>query len=141
MQGSNCGLRNFCQFLELSGLNDLVGGLLRCPTVAEEMELLLPQFGEQDVECLAAHTPNRKISLATKPFTRTSAWCAWILSPSSFFWNNTCEAGCPSWNRALDDGLASLPITVSKATSGTLLRRRKVPKKLVKRPNSKRPSA
>jgi hypothetical protein len=120
VQGSNCGLRNFCQFLELSGLNDFVAASYGAQqAVAEEMELLLSQFGEQEDKRLAAHMPPREISIAEDETFHPHICLVSMDLGSNFILLEQYEAkrDASTWNRCLDDRLAFLPITVCQVVS------------------------
>ena len=120
VQGSNCGIRNFCQFLELSGLTEFVAASYGAQqAVAEEMESLLSDFGEQEDQRLAAQMPAREISLAEdETFHQQICLVAMDLA-SNFILLEQYETkrDAPTWNRCLDERLASLPITVCQVVS------------------------
>jgi hypothetical protein len=120
VQSSNCGLRNFCQFLELSGLSEFVAASYGAQqAVAEEMELLLSQFGEQEDERLAAHMPPRELSLAEDETFHPQVCLVSMELVSNFILLEQYEAqrDAPTWNRCLDERLAPLPITVCQVVS------------------------
>lgn len=120
VQGSNCGLRNFCRFLELSGLQEFVAASYGAQqAVAEEMESLLSDFGEQEDRRLAARMPAREISLAEDETFHPHICLVSMELASNFILLEQYEAkrDAPTWNRCLDERLASLPITVCQVVS------------------------
>jgi hypothetical protein len=120
VQGSNCGIRNFCQFLELSGLNEFVAASYGAQqAVAEEMESLLSDFGEQEDSRLATQMPAREISLAEDETFHPQICLVAMDLVSNFILLEQYETkrDAPTWNRCLDERLASLPITVCQVVS------------------------
>jgi len=120
VQGSNCGLRNFCQFLELSGLKEFVAASYGAQqAVAEEMESLLSDFGEQEDRRLAAQMPAREISLAEDETFHPQICLVAMDLVSNFILLEQYETkrDAPTWNRCLDERLVSLPITVCQVVS------------------------
>jgi len=120
VQGSNCGIRNFCQFLELSGLNEFVAASYGAQqAVAEEMESLLSDFGEQEDSRLATQMPAREISLAEDETFHPQICLVAMDLVSNFILVEQYETkrDAPTWNRCLDERLASLPITVCQVVS------------------------
>ncbi len=120
VQSSNCGIRNFCQFLELCGLNEFVAASYGAQqAVAEEMELLLSDFGEQEDRRLAAQMPAREISLAEDETFHPQICLVAMDLVSNFILVEQYETkrDAPTWNHCLDERLASLPITVCQVVS------------------------
>ncbi len=120
VQCSNCGLRNYCQFLELSGLNEFVAASYGAQqTVAEEMESLLSDFGEQEDRRLAAQMSAREISLAEDETFHPQICLVAMDLDSNFILLEQYETkrDAPTWNRCLDERLASLPVTVCQVVS------------------------
>lgn len=120
VQGSNCGLRNFCQFLELSGLKEFVAASYGAQqAVAEEMESLLSDFGEQEDRRLAAQMPAREISLAEDETFHPQICLVAMDLASNFIILEQYETkrDAPTWNRCLDERLVSLPVTVCQVVS------------------------
>ncbi len=120
VHGSSCGLRNFCQFLELSGLNEFVAASYGAQqAVAEEMESLLSDFGEQEDCRLAAQMPAREISLAEDETFHPQICLVAMDLASNFILLEQYETkrDAETWNRCLDERLASLPITVCQVVS------------------------
>ena len=65
VQANDCGIRNLCAFLELSGLDEFIASSYGAQqTVAQQMESLLIAFGQQEDQRLAAGIPPREISVA-----------------------------------------------------------------------------
>ena len=55
VQANDCGIRNLCAFLELSGLDEFIASSYGAQqAVAQQMESLLIAFGEQEDQRLAA---------------------------------------------------------------------------------------
>ena len=120
VQGSNCGIRNFCQFLELSGLKEFVAASYGAQqAVAEEMELLLSDFGEQEDGRLAAQMPAREVSLAEDETFHPQICLVAMDLASNFILLEQYETkrDALTWNRCLDERLASLPIIVCQVVS------------------------
>ena len=120
VQGSNCGIRNFCQFLELSGLTEFVAASYGAQqAVAEEMESLLSDFGEQEDQRLAAQMPAREISLAEDETFHPQICLVAMDLASNFILLEQYETkrDAPTWNRCLDERLAPLPVTVCQVVS------------------------
>ena len=64
VQASDCGLRNLGWFLKLSGLATFIASSYGAQqAVAEEMELLLVRFGEEEDQRLGASMSPREITL------------------------------------------------------------------------------
>ena len=58
VQANDCGLRNLCAFLELSGPDEFIASSYGAQQpVAQQMEALLIAFGEQEDQRLAAVMP------------------------------------------------------------------------------------
>jgi hypothetical protein len=115
VQANDCGIRNLCAFLELSGLDEFIASSYGAQqAVAQQMESLLIAFGEQENQRLAAGMPPRVISVAIDETFHPSI-CLVGMEPVSDF--ILLEAYQPqrdadTWNRCLGAKLAPLPITV-----------------------------
>lgn len=120
VQGNDCGIRNLCYFLELSGLNDFIPSSYGAQqAVAEEMESLLVRFGKEEDQRLAASMPPREIALCEDE-TFHPQICLVAIEPVSDFLlleQYQPQRDATTWNRCLDERLAGLPVTVYQVTS------------------------
>jgi hypothetical protein len=120
VQATDCGIRNLCNFLELSGLDEFIApsyGAQRA--VAEQMESLLIRFGQEEDQRLAAQMPPREITLCEDE-TFHPEICLVAVEPVSNFIlleQYQPQRDAATWNRCLDEKLAGLPVTVCQVTS------------------------
>lgn len=120
VQANDCGIRNLCWYLKLSGLDEFVASSYGAQQeMAREMESLLGAFGQQEDQRLAAEMPPRTITLCEDE-TFHPQICLVALEPVSQF--ILLEQYQPSrnaetWNRCLDERLAPLSVTVCQVTS------------------------
>ena len=120
VQDNDCGIRNLCVFLGLSGLDEFIApsfGAQR--TVAHQTESLLIEFGKQEDQRLAAGMPPREISVAEDETFHPDICLVGIEPVSNFI---ILEQYQPqrdgdTWNRCLGEKLAPLPITVCQVVS------------------------
>jgi hypothetical protein len=120
VQGNDCGIRNLCYFLELSGLDTFVASSYGAQhAVAEAMESLLARFGKEEDQRLAASMPPREIALCEDE-TFHPQICLVAIEPVSDFLlleQYQPQRDATTWNRCLDERLAGLPVTVYQVTS------------------------
>jgi hypothetical protein len=120
VQANDCGIRNLCAFLELSGLDEFIASSYGAQqAVAQQMESLLIAFGEQEDQRLAAEMPPREISVAVDETFHPDI-CLVGMEPVSDF--ILLEAYQPqrdadTWNKCLGAKLAPLAITVCQVVS------------------------
>jgi len=120
VEANDCGLRNLCAFLELSGLDEFIASSYGAQQpVAQQMESLLITFGEQEDQRLAAGMPPREISVALDE-TFHPGICLVGMEPVSDFLileEYQPQRDGDTWNRCLGAKLAPLPITVCQVVS------------------------
>ncbi len=120
VQGNDCGIRNLCCFLKLSGLDSFIASSYGAQrAVAERMESLLVRFGEEEGQRLAAGMPPREIALVEDE-TFHPQICLVAVEPVSDFLlleQYQPQRDAATWNRCLDERLAGLPVTVYQVTS------------------------
>lgn len=115
VQANDCGIRNLCAFLELSGLDEFIASSYGAQqAVAQQMESLLIAFGEQEDQRLAAGIPPREISVAVDETFHPDICLVGMEPVANFI---LLEAYQPqrdadTWNRCLGEKLAPLAITV-----------------------------
>lgn len=120
LQANDCGIRSMCWFLHLSGLDCFVASSYGAQhAVAEEMESLVIEFGQQEDRRLAPQMPAREITLCEDE-TFHPQICLVATEPvSNFILVEQYETrrDAETWNRCLDEKLAGLPVTVCQVTS------------------------
>jgi hypothetical protein len=120
VQANDCGIRNLCAFLELSGLDEFIASSYGAQqAVAQQMESLLVAFGEQEDQRLAAGMPPREISVAVDETFHPDI-CLVGMEPVSDFIlleEYQSQRDAETWNRCLGAKLASLAITVCQVVS------------------------
>jgi hypothetical protein len=120
VQASDCGLRNLCWFLKLSGLEEFIAPSYGAQqAVAEEMESLLVRFGEEEDQRLAASMPPREITLCEDE-TFHPQICLVAIEPVSNFIlveQYQSQRDAKTWQQCTDAKLAALPVTVCQVTS------------------------
>ena len=120
VQANDCGIRNLCAFLELSGLDEFIASSYGAQqTVAHEMESLLVQFGREEDQRLAAQMSPREISV-TVDETFHPQICLVGMEPVSnfiFLEEYQPQRDADTWNRSVGAKLAGLPITVCQVVS------------------------
>jgi hypothetical protein len=120
VQANNCGIRNLCAFLELSGLDEFIASSYGTQqAVAQQMESLLVQFGKEEDQRLAAGMPPREISVAVDETFHPDI-CLVGMEPVSDFIvleEYQPQRDADTWNRCLGAKLAPLPITVCQVVS------------------------
>ena len=120
VQANDCGIRNLCYFLELSGLEEFIAPSYGAQqAVAEEMESLLIQFGREEHQRLAARMPPREITLCEDE-TFHPQICLVAIEPVSNFLlleQYQSQRDAVTWDRCLDESLVGLPVTVVQVTS------------------------
>lgn len=120
VQANDCGIRNLCFFLELSGLDEFIAASYGAQrAVAEEMESLLIRFGQEEDQRLAAQMPPCEITLCEDE-TFHPQICLVAMEPVSNFIlleQYQPQRDAATWNRCLDEKLGGLPITVCQVTS------------------------
>ena len=120
VEANDCGIRNLCFFLELSGLDEFIAASYGAQqAVAEGMESLLIRFGEEENQRLAAQMPPCEITLCEDE-TFHPQICLVAMEPVSNFIlleQYQPQRDAATWNRCLDEKLVGLPITVCQVTS------------------------
>ena len=120
VQANDCGIRNLCWFLELSGLDEFVPSSYGAQqAVAEKMETLLVAFGQAEDHRLAASMSACEICLCEDETFHPQICLVGIEPVSNFLLLEQYEPqrDASTWNRCLDERLAALPITVLQVTS------------------------
>jgi hypothetical protein len=120
VQASDCGLRNLCWFLRLSGLDEFIApsyGAQRA--VAEEMESLLVRFGAEEDRRLAAAMPPREITLCEDETFHPQICLVAIEPVSNFILVEQYQPhrDAQTWQQCTRAKLAALPVTVCQVTS------------------------
>lgn len=119
-QSNDCGLRNLCWFLRLSGLAEFVPASYGAQQAfAAELETLLAQFGEEEETRLAARMPAREISICEDE-TFHPQICLVAIEPVSDYLllEQYAQArDAETWNRSLDERLQDWSVTVCQVTS------------------------
>lgn len=120
VQANDCGIRNLCYFIELSGLEEFVAASYGAQrAVAEEMETLLNRFGQEEHQRLAGSMPPREITLCEDE-TFHPQICLVAIEPVSNFLlleQYQPQRDAATWDYCLDESLAGLPVTVVQVTS------------------------
>jgi hypothetical protein len=120
VEANDCGIRNLCFFLELSGLDEFIAASYGAQqTVAEEMESLLIRFGQEEDQRLATQMLPCEITLCEDE-TFHPQICLVAMEPVSNFIlleQYQPQRDATTWNRCLDEKLVGLPITVCQVTS------------------------
>jgi hypothetical protein len=120
VQASDCGLRNLCWFLKLSGLDAFIASSYGAQqAVAEELELLLVRFGEEEDHRLAASMPPREITLCEDE-TFHPQICLVAIEPVSNFIlveQYQPQRDAKTWQQCTSAKLTALPVTVCQVTS------------------------
>jgi hypothetical protein len=120
VEANDCGLRNLCWFLRLSGLGEFIApsyGSQR--DVAEELESLLVRFGAEEDQRLAASMPPREITLCEDE-TFHPQICLVAIEPVSNFIlveQYQPQRDAETWQQCTSMKLATLPVTVCQVTS------------------------
>jgi len=120
VQACDCGLRNLGWFLKLSGLDTFIASSYGAQqAVAEEMESLLIQFGQEEDQRLAAAMPPREITLCEDE-TFHPQICLVAIEPVSNFIlveQYQPQRDAKTWQQCTGAKLAALPVTVCQVTS------------------------
>jgi hypothetical protein len=120
LQANDCGIRSMCWFLQLSGLDCFVASSYGAQrAMAEEMESLVIDFGQQEDQRLAVQMPPREITLCEDE-TFHPQICLVATEPiSNFILVEQYEGqrDADTWNRCLEEKLAGLSVTVCQVTS------------------------
>ncbi len=120
VQANDCGIRNLCAFLELSGLDEFIassyGGQ---QAVAHQMESLLIQFGAEEDQRLVAGMPPGEISVAVDETFHPQICLVGMEPVSDFIFLEEYQPrrDADTWSRCLSAKLAPLPITVCQVVS------------------------
>jgi hypothetical protein len=119
-QAGDCGLRNLCWFLQLSGLDEFIASSYGAQqAVGGELESLLVRFGEEEDCRLAASMPPGEITLCEDE-TFHPQICLVAIEPVSDFIlveQYQPHRDTQTWQRCTSARLATLPITVCQVTS------------------------
>ena len=120
VQACDCGLRNLGWFFKLSGLDAFIASSYGAQqAVAEEMESLLVQFGQEEDQRLAATMPPREITLCEDE-TFHPQICLVAIEPVSNFIlveQYQPQRDAKTWQQCTGAKLAALPVTVCQVTS------------------------
>ena len=120
VQACDGGLRNLGWFFELSGLDCFIASSYGAQqAVAEEMESLLIQFGQEEDQRLAATMPSREITLCEDE-TFHPQICLVAIEPVSNFIlveQYQPQRDAKTWQQCTGAKLAALPVTVFQVTS------------------------
>ena len=120
VQANECGIRNWCAFLQLSGLDEFIAASYGAQqAVAQQMESLLVQFAKEEGQRLAAEMPPREISVAIDETFHPDICLVGIEPVSNFI---VLEAYQPqrdaeTWNKSLGAKLGLQPIIVCQLVS------------------------
>jgi hypothetical protein len=120
VQANECGIRNWCAFLQLSGLDEFIAASYGAQqVVAQQVESLLGQFGKEEDQRLAAEMPSREISVAVDETFHPDICLVGIEPLSNFI---ILEAYQPqrdadTWNKCLGAKLGPQPIIVCQVVS------------------------
>ncbi|MEZ6101531.1 MAG: hypothetical protein R3E01_21565 [Pirellulaceae bacterium] len=127
-EASNAGIRSLCTFLELAGLDHFVAASYGAQqAVAEEIEHLIVQFGQEEDQRLASQMLPREITVAEDE-TFHPQCCLVGIDPLSDFIlveEYADRRDADTWDRCLKERLAELPVTVVQVASdeaGALIR-------------------
>lgn len=119
-QHNDCGIRNLCAFLELSGLDEFIACSYGAQqAVAHQMESLLIAFGEQEDQRLAASMAPREISVAVDETFHPQICLVGIEPVSDFILLETYQPrrDAETWNQCLGASLAQRPLIVCQVVS------------------------
>jgi hypothetical protein len=120
VQANDCGIRNLCWFLKISGLDEFIAPSYGAQqAVAQQLESLLIAFGEEEDQRLAAQMPPREISVAEDETFHPEICLVGIEPVSNFILIEQYQPqrDADTWSRCLNEKLASLPITVCQVVS------------------------
>lgn len=120
VQANDCGIRDLCAFLELSGLDEFIAPSYGAQqAVAQHMESLLIAFGQQEDQRLAAGMPPREISVAVDETFHPDICLVGMKPVSNFIVLEEYQPqrDADTWNRCLGAKLAPLAITVCQVVS------------------------
>jgi hypothetical protein len=120
VQANDCGIRNLCAFLVLSGLDEFIASSYGAQqAVAQQMESLLVQFGAEEDQRLAAGMPSREISVAVDETFHPQICLVGIEPVSDFIFLEEYQLrrDADTWNQYLGAKLAPMPITVCQVVS------------------------
>jgi hypothetical protein len=120
VQANDCGIRNLCAFLKLSGLDEFIASSYGAQqTVAQQVESLLIAFGEQEDQRLAAGMPPREISVAADETFHPEICLVGMEPVSDFILLEEYQShrDAETWNRCLGVKLAAPGITVCQVVS------------------------
>jgi hypothetical protein len=120
VQATDCGLRNLCWFLRLSGLDEFIAPSYGAQqAVAEELESLLVSFGEEQDRRLAARMPPREITLCEDETFHPQICLVAMDAASNFILVEQYQPqrDAKTWQQCTSTRLASLPVTVCQVTS------------------------
>jgi hypothetical protein len=120
VQANDCGIRDLCTFLELSGLDEFIASSYGAQqAIAQQMESLLIAFGQREDQRLAADMPPREMSVAVDETFHPDICLVGIEPVSNFILleDYQPQRDGDTWNRCLGAKLAPLPITVCQVVS------------------------
>ena len=118
--GGDAGLRSISAFLEMTGLNGLIGASVGAQWLfGQKVEAAIAQFGEEEVLRMAPATSGKKITIAADENFHEGP-CLVALEPQSGFL--LCETAAPNrelsaWRDSLAPMLALLGVQVTQVVS------------------------
>lgn len=114
------GVRNICQFLELSGLSPFVASSYGSQRkMVLKMEEAIIDFGKEEEKRLTANMPQKDITLAEDE-TFKLGLCLVAIDPVSNFIlqeKYSPDRSSQSWTAAINERLENMPVNVIQATS------------------------
>ena len=120
VQGNDCGIRDLCWFLELSGLDEFIASSYGAQqSLAQQMESLLIAFGQEEHQRLAANMAPRIISMALDETFHPQICLVGIEPVSDFLVLESYQSrrDAATWNESLGAELATLPVIVCQVVS------------------------
>ena len=114
------GVRNLCQFLELSGLSPFVASSYGSQRkMILKMEEAIVDFGLEEEKRLIANMPQKDMTLAEDEFFKMGL-CLVAIDPSSNFIlqeKYSPDRSSESWTKAINERLENMPVRVIQVTS------------------------
>jgi hypothetical protein len=120
VEASDCGLRQLCWFLELSGLEAFIAPSYGAQqAVAQEVETLLVRFGQEEGQRLAPFMPPQEITLCEDETFHPQICLVAIEPVSNFILVEQYQPrrDAQTWQQCTTAQLAGLPVTVCQVTS------------------------
>jgi hypothetical protein len=114
------GVRNLCQFLELSGLSPFVASSYGSQRkMILEMEKAIVDFGKEEEKRLVAQMPQKDVTLAEDETFKLGLCLVAIEPVSDFILAETysSDRSADSWTNTINKRLEQMPVRVIQATS------------------------